>query len=123
MTMIRMMIRTFCLTLVALFAAAAVAAAADPKSIVSFTVFGTDDCREYGADLVATGSVYALQGKTSPGEADDKAVLVGFPESGTCWTKEPKVPAARHPEHADKPARTYVPIGACAICTKFAEQK
>jgi len=120
------MTRTLCLTmgaLTALLGAASLAAAADAKSIVSFTVFGTDDCRAFGADLVATGSVYALQGKTAPGEADDKAVLVGFPDSGSCWTKEPKVPAARHPEHADKAVRSYVPIGACAICTKFSEQK
>lgn len=115
--------RTLCLTVAALCGAASVALAADARSAASFTIYGTDDCRAFGADLVATGSVYALQGKTSAGEADDKAILIGFPASGTCWTKEPAVPKAHHPEHADKPVRSYVPIGACAICIGFAAQK
>jgi hypothetical protein len=116
-------IRTLCLAAAMVLGAASLAAAADAKPAASFTIYGTDDCREFGADLVATGSVYALQGKTSPGEADDKAVLVGFPASGTCWTKPPTVPKAHHPEHADKPVRSYVPIGACAVCVGFAAQR
>jgi hypothetical protein len=116
-------IRTLSLGATLLLGAASPAAAADAKPAVSFTVYGTDDCREYGADLKATGTVYALQGKTSPGEADENAVLVGFPESGTCWTKQPTLPKARHPEHKDKPVRSYVPIGACAICVGFSAQR
>jgi len=116
-------IRTLGLTAAALLGAASLAAAADARPAASFTVYGTDDCRAYGADLVATGAVYALQGKTSAGEADENAVLVGFPASGTCWTKAPTVPKARHPEHADKPVRSYVPIGACAVCVGFSAQR
>ena len=83
-------IRTLLLTTATVLGAIAFAGAAESgKPAASFTIYGTDDCRAYGADLVATGSVYALQGKASADEADEKAVLVGFPGSGTCWTKKP----------------------------------
>ena len=51
----------------------------------TFTVYGTDDCQQLGANLVTTGNVYVLAGKKTADAPADGAALVSFPGAGQCW--------------------------------------
>lgn len=116
MTIVRA-ITTATITATFILGLSALPALADQSG--TFTVYGTDDCQQLGANLVTTGNVYVLAGKKTADAPADGAALVSFPGAGQCWTSKPAVPKGRHAAHAGMDHREYISIGACAICSKM----